>query len=89
MADLAIPCNSKMKKKENEKLEKYQGLKKEVEKMWELKVTVLPLGIRALLKLCECLQQITGTKSKLSVQKSAVLRTAKLLHRTFKLPGLW
>ena len=40
-------------------------------------------------KLEEWLQQIPGTTSELSVQKSAVLGTAKILHRTLKLPGLW
>ncbi|KAK1805761.1 hypothetical protein P4O66_001939 [Electrophorus voltai] len=36
-----------------------------------------------------CLQQIPGTTSEISVQKSAVLGTAKNLHRTLKLPGFW
>ena len=40
-------------------------------------------------KLEERLQQIPGTTSELSVQKSAVLGTAKILRRTIKLPGLW
>ncbi|KAL3984303.1 histone H2B [Sarotherodon galilaeus] len=37
----------------------------------------------------EWLQQIPGTTSEISVQKSAVLGTAKILRRTLKLPGLW
>ena len=32
---------------------------------------------------------IPGTTSVVSVQKSAVLGTAKILHRALKLPGLW
>ena len=40
-------------------------------------------------KLEEWLQDIPGTTSELSVQKSAVLGTAKILRRTLKLPGLW
>ncbi|XP_015256200.1 PREDICTED: programmed cell death 1 ligand 1-like [Cyprinodon variegatus] len=33
--DVAIPSDSNIKKKEHEKLEKYQGLKEEPEKMWK------------------------------------------------------
>lgn len=32
--DIPIPSNSKISKKEHEKLKKYQGLKDELEKMW-------------------------------------------------------
>lgn len=38
-------------------------------------------------KLGEWFQQIQGPISKISVQKSAVLETDKILHRTFKLAG--
>ncbi|CAI5656802.1 unnamed protein product [Oreochromis niloticus] len=78
---------------EHEKLEKYQGLREELERMWRVKVTVVPVVIGALgavtPKLGEWLQQIPGTTSEISVQKSAVLGTAKILRRTLKLPGLW
>jgi len=46
--DIAIPIDSNINKKENKKLEKYQGLKEEVEKMWELKAAVVPVVIIAL-----------------------------------------
>lgn len=39
-------------------------------------------------KLGEWLQHISGRTSEVSVQKSSVLETAKILHRTLKLPGL-
>ena len=69
------------------------GLKEELKRMWKVKVKVVPVVIAALgaltPKLEERLQQIPGTTSELSVQKSAVLGTAKILGRTLKLPGLW
>ncbi|KAL4006508.1 quercetin 2,3-dioxygenase [Sarotherodon galilaeus] len=71
VVDVAIPSDSNIRKKEHEKLKKYQGLREELEKMWRVK-----------------LQQIPGTTSEISVQKSAVLGTAKTLRRTPKLPGL-
>ncbi len=91
--DVAIPSDSNIRKKEHEKLEKYQGLKEELEKMWKVRATVVPVVIGALgavtPKLGEWLQQIPGKTSEVSVQKSAVLGTAKILRRTLKLPGLW
>ena len=90
--DIAVPSDSNIKK-EYEKLEKYQGLKEEVERMWKVKAKVVPVVIGALEavtpKLEEWLQQIPGTTSELSVLKRAVLGTAKILRRTLKLPGLW
>ena len=90
--DVAVPSDSNIKKKEYEKLEKYQGLKEELERMWKVKVKVVLVVIGALgavtPKLEERLQQIPGTTSELSVQRSAVPGTAKILRRTLKLPGL-
>ena len=80
-----VPSDSNIKKKEYEKLEKYKGLKEELERMWKVNFKVVPVVLEALgavtPKLEEWLQQIPGT-SELSVQKSAVLETAKVLGRT-------
>ncbi|XP_051929435.1 uncharacterized protein LOC127605701 [Hippocampus zosterae] len=82
-----------IRKKEHEKLEKYQGLREELERAWKVKVTVVPVVVGALgavtPKLDEWLQQIPGTTLDISVQKCAVLGTARILRRTLKLPGLW
>ncbi|XP_068190807.1 uncharacterized protein [Antennarius striatus] len=91
--DVAIPADANIRKKEHEKIEKYQGLKEQLEQMWKVKVNVVPVVVGALgavtPKLEEWLQQIPGTTSEASVQKSAVLGTAKILRRTLRLPGLW
>uniref|UniRef100_A0A3B5PPD0 Reverse transcriptase domain-containing protein n=1 Tax=Xiphophorus maculatus TaxID=8083 RepID=A0A3B5PPD0_XIPMA len=91
--DVAIPSDCNIRKKEHEKLEKYQGLREELERAWKVKTTVVPVVIGALgavtPKLDQWLQQIPGTTSDISVQKCAVLGTAKILRRTLKLPGLW
>ena len=88
--DVAVPGDSNIKKKEYEKLEKYRGLKEELERTWKVKAKVVPVVIGALgavtPKLEEWLEQIPGTTSELSVQKSAVLATVKILRRTLKLP---
>ena len=81
------------RKMEYEKLEKYQRLKEELERRWKVKAKVVPMVTGALVavtpKLEEWLEQIPATTSELSVQKSAVPGTAKILRRTLKLPGLW
>jgi len=46
--DVAIPKDGNFNRKEHKKLEKCQGLKEEVKKMWEVKVTVVPVVIGAL-----------------------------------------
>uniref|UniRef100_A0A669BFW3 Seizure related 6 homolog like n=1 Tax=Oreochromis niloticus TaxID=8128 RepID=A0A669BFW3_ORENI len=43
VVDVAILNHSNIKKKEHEKLEKYQGLREELEKMWRVKVIVVPV----------------------------------------------
>ena len=45
VVDVAIPSD---RKKVHEKLEKYQGLREELEKMWGVKTTVVPVVIGAL-----------------------------------------
>ncbi|TWW72943.1 hypothetical protein D4764_15G0003370 [Takifugu flavidus] len=91
--DVAIPSDNNIRKKEHEKLEKYQGLKEEIERMWVMKATVVPVVIGTLVavtpKLSRWLQQIPGTTSEISIQKSAVRGTAKILRRSLRLPGLW
>ncbi|KAF7659580.1 hypothetical protein LDENG_00296350 [Lucifuga dentata] len=91
--DVAVPADSNIRKKEHEKIKKYKGLKEELEQTWKVKSKVVPVVNGALgavtPKLGEWLQEIPGTTSEVSIQKSAVLRTAKILRRTLKLPGLW
>ena len=91
--DITVPSDSNIKKKESEKLKKYQGLKDKLERSWKVMAKVVPVVIGALRaetpKLKKWLQQIPETTTELSVQESAVLGTTKILCRTLKLPGLW
>ncbi|TWW57464.1 hypothetical protein D4764_07G0001830 [Takifugu flavidus] len=91
--DVAISSDSNIRKKEHEKLEKYQELKEEIERMWGMKAAVVPVVIWTLAavapNLSRWLRQIPGTTSEISVQKCAVLGTAKILRRTLRLLGLW
>lgn len=70
VTDVVISADSK---KKHEKIEKYQGLKKQLEQMWKLKSKVVPVVIRALgavtAKLGEWLQQIPGRTSEVYVRR--------------------
>lgn len=45
VVDIAIPSDGNIRKKEHEKLEKYQGLKEELERAWKVKASVVPVVI--------------------------------------------
>ena len=84
--EVAISADVNIRKKEHEKVEQHQGLKEQLEWMWKDKASVVPVVVRALRavtpKLGEWLQQIPGTTSEASVQKSTVLGTAKILRHS-------
>ena len=46
--DLAVPADHRVKLKENEKRDKYLDLSRELKKLWNMKVTVIPAVISAL-----------------------------------------
>ena len=45
---MAIQEDSAVKEKENEKVEKYQNLARELRRMWEVKTKVVPIVVGAL-----------------------------------------
>ena len=79
-----------MKDKELEKVEKYQLLKDEIAKVWQMcKVIVVPVVIGALgavsVNFKEYMRRI-GVKVRLAViQKTALLGTAKILRKVLSL----
>ena len=46
--DVAIPADANIRKKEHEKVEKYQGLREQLERMWKVKASVVPVVVGAL-----------------------------------------
>ena len=85
--DVALPGDDRVKDKElNKKVEKYQLLKDEIAKVWQMrKVIVVPVVIGALgavsVDFKEYMRRI-GVKMRLEViQKTALLGTAKILSR--------
>ena len=48
IVDLAVPADHGVKLKENQKKDKYQDLARELKKQWNMKVTMIPILIDAL-----------------------------------------
>ena len=46
--DFAIPGDSRIEKKEKDKIEKYQDLGRELQKIWNVKVKIIPLVVGSL-----------------------------------------
>ena len=48
MIDFAVPGDSKIEDKEKEKKEKYQDLRRELHKIWNMRVKIIPLVLGSL-----------------------------------------
>ena len=47
MVDFAVPADHRIKLKESEKKDKYLDLTRELKKLWNIKVTIIPIMIGA------------------------------------------
>ena len=43
--DFAVPGDSRIEEKEKDKIEKYQNLGRELQKIWNVKVKIMPLVV--------------------------------------------
>ena len=46
--DFAVPGNIRIEEKEKEKIEKHQDLRRELQKIWNVKVKIIPLVVGSL-----------------------------------------
>ena len=86
--DFAVPADHRIKLKECEKRDKYLDLARELKKLWNMKVTIIPIVIGAfgmvtkgLLKGLEDLE--VGDRVE-TVQTTALLKTARILRRVLE-----
>ena len=84
IVDLAVPADHRIKLKECEKKDKYLNLARELKKLWNMKGTIVPIGIgtfgtitRGLLNGREDLE-VGGREE--TIQMTALLRTAIILR---------
>ena len=85
IVNFAVPADHRIKLKECEKKDKYLDLARELKKLWNMQVTIIPIVIGAfgtvtkgLLKGLEDLE--VGGRLEI-IQTTALLRTARILRR--------
>ena len=91
IVDFAVPADHRIKQKECEKKDKYLDLARELKKLWNMQVTIIPIVIGAfgtvtkgLLKGLEDLE-VGGQVE--TIQTTALLRTARILRRVLETWG--
>ena len=91
IVDFAVPAEHRINLKESEKKDKYLDLARGLKKLWNMKVTIVPIVIgtlgtitKRLLKGLEDLE-IGGRVE--TIQTTALLRTARILRRVLETWG--
>ena len=87
---IAVPADVRVGKKEREKVEKYQDLKREIGRLWRLKmVEVVPIVIGALGSVTKefdgWIEKLRITNYVKMMQKTALLGTAMKLRKKLEL----
>ena len=87
--NFAVPRDSRIDEKEKEKIEKYQGLRRELHKIWNVMLKIIPLvagSLGAIHKYFGNRLKETGVTSEIvQVQKIVLLRTARVLRNLWLL----
>ena len=85
MTDITLPVDHNINTKKLEKITKYEGLRLQVQSLWNVKATVIPFVIGALGTICDNLEKhlrAIGISITIScLQGAALLGTAFILTR--------
>ena len=88
LIDVAIPADRSVVQKEAEKKLKYKSLSIEVQRMWNLKCTIVPVIIGATgivtRSVKKNLETVPGKHSIDSLQKTAVLGTSHIIRKVLQ-----
>ena len=91
IVDFAVPANHKINLKDCEKKYKYLELARELKKLWNMKVTIVPIVIGALgtitKGLLKGLEDLEVVERVDTTQMTALLRTARILKRVLETWG--
>ena len=86
LIDMSIPTEKNTSVKVTEKLSKYKDLEIEIERMWGMKVTTIPvvIGALGLIKkaLKKCTKQIPGN---IKISELKMLGTSRILRKTLSI----
>ena len=87
--DFAVSGDSSIEEKEKDKVEKYQDLGRELQKIWNVKVKIVPLVVGSLCAIPKHfgnrLKQIGITGGTAEVQKTVLLAMARILRRVLEI----
>ena len=83
--NIAIPDDSNVNRKENEKLSKYKDLEIDVSRMWKVRTKIVPIIITALgtikKALGKNLQLLQGHQSAIELHKFTLMSTANIIYK--------
>ena len=87
--DFGVPGDSRIEEQEKEKIEKHQDLRRELQKIWNVRVKIIPLvsgSLGAIPKQYGNRLKETGTTAEIGqVQKTVLLATARILRKVLKI----
>ena len=91
IVDFAVPADHRINLKESEKKDKYLDLARELKKLWNMKVTIVPTVIGALgtltKELLKGLEDLEVGGRVETIQTTALLRTVRILRRVLETWG--
>ena len=91
IVDFALPADHRTKLKECEKKDKYFDIARELKKVWNMQVTIIPIVIDALgtvsKGLLKGLEDLEVGGRVETIQMTALLRTARILRRVLETWG--
>ena len=89
ITDFAVPGDSRIEEKEKDKIEKYQDLRRELQKIWNLKVKIIPLAVDSLGAIPKNfgnrLNLIGITAGTAQVQKTVLLGKGRTLRKILEI----
>ena len=91
IVDFAVLADHRIKLKEYEKKDKYLDIARELKKLWNMKVTILPIVIGAFgavtKGLLKGLEDLEVGRQVETIQTTTLLRTARILRRVLETWG--
>ena len=87
--DFAFPGDGRIEEKEKDKIEKYQDLRRELQKIQNIKMKIIALVVRSLSAITKQfgnrLKHIGITVGAAQIQKTVLLGTAGILQKVFEI----
>ena len=88
IVDFGVPAEHRIKLKESEKRDKYIDLARELKKLWNMKVTIIPIAFVTVTKgLLKSLEDLEVGYRVETIQTTALLKTARIPRRVLETWG--